>query len=74
MGGDIGLNVGRSYHEAYNDRVYASPLVMMMNEAKNLGEKTGKGGQPCWPLLAACFRARLTSEVNCGLGLKYSKR
>ncbi|GAB4814330.1 hypothetical protein N2152v2_001376 [Parachlorella kessleri] len=43
VGGDIGLNVGRSYHETYGDRVYASPLVMMMNEAKNLGEKTGKG-------------------------------
>jgi len=51
VGGDIGLNVGRSYHEAYGDRVYASPLVMMMNEAKNLGEKTGKGGQPCWSFL-----------------------
>lgn len=44
VGGDIGLHVGASYAQDYGDRVYKSPLVLLMNEAKQLGEKTGKGG------------------------------
>lgn len=44
VGGDIGLHVGQSYNQSYGDRVYKSPLVLLMNQAKQLGEKTGKGG------------------------------
>mmetsp|Transcript_33969 Transcript_33969/g.47059 ORF Transcript_33969/g.47059 Transcript_33969/m.47059 type:complete len:721 (+) Transcript_33969:140-2302(+) len=43
VGGDIGLHVGSNMVKAFPDRVYQSAMVSMMNEAKRLGEKTGKG-------------------------------
>jgi len=43
VGGDISLHVGANFVENFADRVYTSQLIPMLNEAKRLGEKTGKG-------------------------------
>eukprot|EP00249_Psilotum_nudum_P012582 c23866_g2_i1 orf=3-2165(-) len=43
VGFDIGLAVGKTYLEAFPERVYKSMLFTMLVEDKRLGEKTGKG-------------------------------
>ncbi|KAK9812903.1 hypothetical protein WJX72_005569 [[Myrmecia] bisecta] len=43
VGADIGMHVGKSYLEAFPDRVYVSKLIMGLNAANRLGEKTGQG-------------------------------
>jgi enoyl-CoA hydratase/3-hydroxyacyl-CoA dehydrogenase len=43
VGGDIGLHVGANFMTSFPDRVTKSSLIPLMNEAKRLGEKTGKG-------------------------------
>ena len=43
VGGDVGLNVGKSYVESFPERTYRSTLVPMLNDLKRLGEKTGRG-------------------------------
>lgn len=43
VGLDVSLFVGRSYLEAFPDRVYRSALVPLLNEAGRLGEKARKG-------------------------------
>ena len=43
VGSDIGLHVGANFVEAFPERVYASQLIPLLNEAKRLGEKTGAG-------------------------------
>eukprot|EP00198_Chlamydomonas_reinhardtii_P010029 XP_001699366.1 predicted protein [Chlamydomonas reinhardtii] len=43
VGSDIGLHVGANFVTSFPDRVYVSRLIPALNEAKRLGEKTGKG-------------------------------
>lgn len=43
MGADIGLHVGKNFIESFPDRVYPARLILLLNEAGRLGEKTGKG-------------------------------
>ncbi|KXZ50410.1 hypothetical protein GPECTOR_16g584 [Gonium pectorale] len=43
VGSDIGLHVGANFVTSFADRVYVSRLIPALNEAKRLGEKTGKG-------------------------------
>jgi 3-hydroxyacyl-CoA dehydrogenase len=43
VGGDISLHVGANFVENFADRVYTSHLIPLLNDAKRLGEKTGKG-------------------------------
>jgi 3-hydroxyacyl-CoA dehydrogenase len=40
---DIGLHVGKNFVESFPERVYTSSLIPSLNEAKRLGEKSGKG-------------------------------
>ncbi|KAG2485502.1 hypothetical protein HYH03_015775 [Edaphochlamys debaryana] len=43
VGSDIGLHVGANFVTSFPERVYVSRLIPALNEAKRLGEKTGKG-------------------------------
>ena len=43
VGSDIGLHVGKNFVEAFPERVYASHLIPLLNEAGRLGEKSGAG-------------------------------
>ncbi|GFR46239.1 hypothetical protein Agub_g7785 [Astrephomene gubernaculifera] len=43
VGSDIGLHVGANFVTSFPERVYVSRLIPLLNEAKRLGEKTGKG-------------------------------
>jgi len=43
VGGDVSLHVGANFVQNFSNRVYQSALIPMLNEAKRLGEKTGKG-------------------------------
>ncbi|GLI69386.1 hypothetical protein VaNZ11_013987, partial [Volvox africanus] len=43
VGSDIGLHVGANFVTSFSERVYVSRLIPLLNEAKRLGEKTGKG-------------------------------
>lgn len=43
MGADIGLHVGKNFIESFPDRVYPARLILLLNEAGRLGEKTGRG-------------------------------
>ncbi|KDD75648.1 3-hydroxyacyl-CoA dehydrogenase, partial [Helicosporidium sp. ATCC 50920] len=43
VGADVGLHVGKSFLDSFPDRVYASQLFLLQNEAKRLGEKTKLG-------------------------------
>ncbi|KAG2441459.1 hypothetical protein HXX76_003081 [Chlamydomonas incerta] len=43
VGSDIGLHVGANFVTSFPDRVYVSRLIPALNEAKRLGEKTGRG-------------------------------
>ena len=43
VGGDIGLHVGKNFIDSFPDRVVKSQLILLLNEAGRLGEKTGSG-------------------------------
>jgi len=43
VGADIGMHVGKNFVEAFPERVYVTRLMILMNNHKRLGEKTGKG-------------------------------
>lgn len=43
VGADIGLHVGKNFIESFPDRVYPARLILLLNEAGRLGEKTGRG-------------------------------
>jgi len=43
VGADVGLHVGSNFVTAFPDRVYAASLILGLNQAKRLGEKSGAG-------------------------------
>lgn len=43
MGADIGLHVGKNFLDSFPERTYPAHLIVKLNEAKRLGEKTGSG-------------------------------
>ena len=43
VGADVGLHVGSNFVSAFPERVYAASLILGLNQAKRLGEKTGAG-------------------------------
>jgi enoyl-CoA hydratase/3-hydroxyacyl-CoA dehydrogenase len=43
VGSDIGLHVGKNFHESFPDRVYRARIIELLNEDKRLGEKSGAG-------------------------------
>ena len=43
VGADVGLHVGKNFVEAFPERTYNAKLIVKLNEAKRLGEKTGAG-------------------------------
>lgn len=43
VGSDIGLHVGKNFVDAFADRVYPAKLIVLLNEAGRLGEKSGSG-------------------------------
>ena len=43
VGADVGLHVGQNFVQSFGDRVYPARLIVALNEAKRLGEKTGAG-------------------------------
>ena len=43
VGADVGLHVGKNFVEAFPERTYNAQLIVKLNEAKRLGEKTGAG-------------------------------
>jgi hypothetical protein len=43
VGADVGLHVGKNFLEAFPERAYPAQLIVKLNEAKRLGEKTGAG-------------------------------
>jgi enoyl-CoA hydratase/3-hydroxyacyl-CoA dehydrogenase len=43
VGADVGLHVGKNFLDSYPERTYPARLIIKLNEAKRLGEKTGSG-------------------------------
>ena len=43
MGADVGLHVGKNFLDSFPERTYSAKLIVKLNEAKRLGEKTGSG-------------------------------
>lgn len=43
VGADIGLHVGKNFLDSFPERTYPAHLIVKLNEAKRLGEKTGSG-------------------------------
>ncbi|KAI8110882.1 hypothetical protein M9434_004456 [Picochlorum sp. BPE23] len=43
VGADIGLHVGKNFLDSFPDRCYPARIIMILNEKKRLGEKTGSG-------------------------------
>jgi enoyl-CoA hydratase/3-hydroxyacyl-CoA dehydrogenase len=43
VGADVGLHVGSNFVEAFPERVYKAGLILALNQAKRLGEKSGAG-------------------------------
>ena len=43
VGADVGLHVGQNFLSAFPERTYPAKLIVKLNEAKRLGEKTGAG-------------------------------
>ena len=43
VGADVGLHVGKNFLESFPERSYSAKLIVKLNEAKRLGEKTGSG-------------------------------
>ena len=39
----MGLHVGKNFLESFPERSYSAKLIVKLNEAKRLGEKTGSG-------------------------------
>lgn len=39
----MGLHVGKNFLDSFPKRTYPAKLIVKMNEAKRLGEKTGAG-------------------------------
>ena len=43
VGADIGLHVGKNFLDSFPERCYPARVIMLLNERKRLGEKTGSG-------------------------------
>ena len=43
VGADVGLHVGSNFVDAFPDRVYPASIILGLNQAKRLGEKSGAG-------------------------------
>jgi enoyl-CoA hydratase/3-hydroxyacyl-CoA dehydrogenase len=43
VGADVGLHVGSNFVQAFPERVYKAGLILALNQAKRLGEKSGAG-------------------------------
>lgn len=43
VGADIGLHVGKNFLDSFPERCYPARVILMLNERKRLGEKTGAG-------------------------------
>lgn len=43
VGADVGLHVGKNFLESFPERTYSGKLIVKLNEAKRLGEKSGSG-------------------------------
>lgn len=43
VGADIGMHVAQNFAEDFNERIYPTSLIKLLNDGKQLGEKTGSG-------------------------------
>lgn len=43
VGADIGLHVGKNFLDSFPERSYPARVILLLNERKRLGEKTGSG-------------------------------
>ena len=43
VGADIGLHVGKNFLDSFPERCYPARIILLLNEHKRLGEKTGSG-------------------------------
>ena len=43
VGADIGLHVGKNFLDSFPERCYPARAILLLNEHKRLGEKTGSG-------------------------------
>ena len=43
VGADIGFHVGKNFLDSFPERCYPARIIVMLNERKRLGEKTGSG-------------------------------
>lgn len=43
VGADIGLHVGKNFLDSFPERCYPARVIVLLNERKRLGEKTGSG-------------------------------
>ena len=43
VGADIGLHVGKNFLDSFPERCYPARIIVLLNEKKRLGEKTGAG-------------------------------
>lgn len=43
VGADVGLHVGQNFLDSFPERTYPAKLILKLNQAKRLGEKTGAG-------------------------------
>lgn len=43
VGADVGLHVGKNFLDSFPERCYPARIIVMLNERKRLGEKTGAG-------------------------------
>jgi enoyl-CoA hydratase/3-hydroxyacyl-CoA dehydrogenase len=43
VGADIGLHVGKNFLESFPERCYPARMILLLNEKRRLGEKTGSG-------------------------------
>jgi enoyl-CoA hydratase/3-hydroxyacyl-CoA dehydrogenase len=43
VGADIGLHVGKNFLDSFPERCYPARVILLLNERKRLGEKTGSG-------------------------------
>ena len=43
VGADIGLHVGKNFLDSFPDRCYPARVILLLNQRKRLGEKTGSG-------------------------------
>ena len=72
VGADIGLHVGKNFLDSFPERCYPARAILLLNEHKRLGEKTGSGFYKFGPGRKASpdpTIAEILQESRAGAGL-----